>query len=211
MPNETISQAKRDANIANAQLSHGPVTDAGRATSSKNATKFGLFTLHDFIQPGEEAAYAELAAGIEAELQPEGVIEQGLAAEVRNAMWRLRRCRIVEAQLADTFAEADGSHDPMLSPGTDAEKIQKSIDRARAQASRLRKQAMAELRQLQTERRIRSEIFPDADTSELGVVDSGKVLQATIAAKRNAALQEKMEQEDAFKRFDQEFGPPKAA
>ncbi len=67
---------------------------------------------------------------------------------------------------------------------------------------------MAELRQLQTERQIRNEIFTDTDTSDLGVVDSAKVLKATMAAKRNSAMQGKLEQTDAFANLDRMFAPP---
>ena len=190
----------------------GPRTEAGRAVSSQNAISHGLFTFNDFILPGEELTYAQFAARLVQELRPVGVLEEGLVDEIRRAMWRLRRCGNVEGELAVRIHSAGEGADPTQEPGSEAEKIQKSVDRARAQASRLRKQAVAELRQLQTERQIRGEIFPGADTSDLGVVDSGKVLQATMAAKRNTAMQDKLDQTDAFARLDRMFAtPPRSA
>ena len=186
----------------------GPRTEAGRAVSSQNAISHGLFTFNDFILPGEELTYAQFAARLVQELRPVGILEEGLVDEIRRAMWRLRRCGNVEGELAARVHSAGEGADPTQEPGSEAEKIQKSVDRARAQASRLRKQAVAELRQLQTERQIRGEIFPGADTSDLGVVDSGKVLQATMAAKRNTAMQDKLDQTDAFARLDRMFATP---
>jgi len=190
----------------------GPRTEAGRAVSSQNAISHGLFTFNDFILPGEELTYAQFAARLVQELRPVGILEEGLVDEIRRAMWRLRRCGNVEGELAARVHSAGEGADPTQEPVSEAEKIQKSVDRARAQASRLRKQAVAELRQLQTERQIRGEIFPGADTSDLGVVDSGKVLQATMAAKRNTAMQDKLDQTDAFARLDRMFAtPPRSA
>jgi len=186
----------------------GPRTEAGRAVSSQNAISHGLFTLNDFILPGEELTYAQYVVQLKQELSPVGIVEEGLVDEIRRAMWRLRRCGNVEGELAARIHSAGEGADPTQEPGSDAEKIQKSVDRARAQASRLRKQAMAELRQLQTERQIRNEIFTDTDTSDLGVVDSAKVLKATIAAKRNSAMQDKLDQTDAFASLDRMFATP---
>ena len=188
----------------------GPRTEAGRAVSSQNAISHGLFTFNDFILPGEELTYAQYVVQLKQELSPVGIVEEGLVDEIRRAMWRLRRCGNVEGELAARVHSAGEGADPTQEPGSEAEKIQKSVDRARAQASRLRKQAMAELRQLQTERQIRSEVFPDTDTSDLGVVDSAKVLKATIAAKRNSAMQDKLDQTDAFASLDRMFATPRS-
>jgi hypothetical protein len=196
------------SNETNGTYRGGPRTEAGRAASSQNAISHGLFTLNDFILPGEELTYARFAAQLKQELRPVGILEEGLVEEIRRAMWRLRRCGSVECELAARIHSAGEGADPTQEIGSDAEKIQKSVDRARAQASRLRKQAMTELRQLQTERQIRSEIFPDTDTSDLGVVDSGKVLKATMAAKRNSAMQDKLDQKDAFANLDRMFATP---
>jgi vacuolar-type H+-ATPase subunit H len=54
----------------------------------------------------------------------------------------------------------DGEHyipDPMETTSPHAEKMQKSVDRARAQAHRLMHKATAELRKLQTERHFRQQ------------------------------------------------------
>ena len=57
-----------EANRRNAQQSTGPRTEAGKAISSRNALKSGLFTAQDFVRPEETEEYAETLATLRAEL-----------------------------------------------------------------------------------------------------------------------------------------------
>ena len=50
-----ISEAKREANRANAKQSTGPVSDAGKARSSRNSTTHGILAAHIVIQDGDGA------------------------------------------------------------------------------------------------------------------------------------------------------------
>ncbi len=169
------SAAKIAANQANAQLSTGARTDAGRATSSKNATKFGLFSNNDFIRPGEEALYDELDEGLREDLAPTGYLEQNFVDEIRRVMWRLRRCGNVEAGMVPECVEAGG--DPMQFEPT--AKLQLSVDRARAQSHRLLLRCATELRKLQTERHIRNETVPEGtDLAGFGLCDLRIVTRA---------------------------------
>ncbi len=95
----STTPAQIAANIANAQASTGPRTDAGKSTCSKNATTHGLFTLRDFIRPGEESTYEQNRADLLDQLAPIGILECNLADEIHRAFWRLRRCGEVEASL----------------------------------------------------------------------------------------------------------------
>jgi len=154
------------ANTANAQSSTGPITEEGKAASSKNAITSGLFTAGALIRPGEEPLYTELEESLQTELCPATVMEDNLVEEILGAMWRLRRCRLAESSLA---AVDDDS----------ASRRQTSVDRARSQASRLLYKATAELRRLQTERFLRNEILPQGtDLTGLGVCDMEKVVRA---------------------------------
>lgn len=154
------SAAQIAANTANAQHSHGPVTDEGKATSSKNGITHGLFAMRDFVRPNEIAEYTSLCNRIVAELAPVGVLEETLVEEIRRATWRLRRCGQVEstllASLADNSDDTDDIPDPMAHERLSA--TQRSVDRARSQAHRLLHKCTAELRRLQTERRKREEV-----------------------------------------------------
>ncbi len=157
------TSAQQTVNSINAQASTGPLTEEGRVNSSKNATKYGLFTSADYILPGEESTYAELVHSLNQTLTPIGPLELSLVAEIRRANWRLRRCAIVEHELADRpYATATLDED--------AAKIQLSVDRARSLYNRLSHKCTAELRKLQTERQFRSEsTAPGTDFSEYGI------------------------------------------
>jgi hypothetical protein len=124
-----------------------------------------LFGFHDFIRPGEQSLYAELDESVRHDLAPVGFLEHNLVDEIRRAMWRLRRCGLVEESLA-----AENSSDPMQHEAN--AKIQLTVDRARSQAHRLLHKCTAELRKLQTDRRYRSESFEAAtDLSDSGLAD----------------------------------------
>ena len=146
------SPAQIAANLANAQFSTGPRTDAGKAACARNAVTHGLFTSADFIRPGEESIYSAFREDLLQELAPQGLLEHTLVDEIRRATWRLRRCGEVEADLAIPYKPGAHLHDPMQTPHEYAEKAQKSVDRARSQAHRLLHKCTAELRKLQAGR-----------------------------------------------------------
>jgi hypothetical protein len=165
------------ANTANAQSSTGPRSETGKATSSKNGIREGLFTTNDFVRPAHQPAYDELNAELQSDLAPVGILERNLVDEIRGAMWRLRRCGEVEANLVATLG--DDQLDPMETENARAEKTQRSVDRARAQAHRLLHKCTAELRRLQTERQYAKEFFFDgADITDIGIADWRAVTKA---------------------------------
>jgi len=86
-----------------------------------------------------------------------------------SATWRLRRCRMVEEDIAQIAIL-----DPMQDPETAAQ--QKSVDRARAQSVSIMNRCINALRKLQTERGIRSQAFPETDVpAGLGLMDLRQV------------------------------------
>jgi hypothetical protein len=175
------TEAQTAANIANAHASTGPRTPSGKDASSRNATTLGLFTLHDFVRPAECDEYSQLGEGLRAQLNPEGALEDAFAAAIIGAAWRLRRCALLEARMAQT-CELDPMEDDSASP------LQTSVDRARAQSHNLLRRSIAELRRLQTQRTIRLELFAAAEAptpnltsySDVGIClnshDRGKLL-----------------------------------
>jgi len=186
------------ANIANAQASTGPRTAEGKATSSQNGVKLGLFASRDFVRPEEQQAYADLNAELLRDLAPVGVLERNLVDEIRRAMWRLRRCGDVEANLILRLDDHRGYvFDPMEAADPAAEKIQRSVDRARAQAHRLLHKCTAELRRLQTDRQYAQEFFfEDADTSDIGIADWRAITKAHGERTRGELRQKKLDRLD---------------
>lgn len=167
------------ANRENAHSSTGPRTEQGKEHSSRNALTSGLFTLRDFVRPGEHAEYTDLRASLHAELNPAGVLEETFASAIVGAAWRLRRCSLVEAGMAEN-SSPDLEAAPTLDPMQDetASRIQQSVNRARSHAHNILHRSLAGLRRLQTERTIRDEIFhnsgsaPDRDLTNYREVTS---------------------------------------
>jgi hypothetical protein len=152
------TDAQTLANQANAQHSTGPATDAGKARVSQNATKLGLFSATAFILPDEHETYDEFCDMYTSDLAPANALEGTLACEIVQAAWRLRRCTMIESTSPSEDATAQ-----------DLERLQASIDRARAAAQRSLHRNMTELRHVQTERVYRSHALPrNIDTESMG-------------------------------------------
>ena len=165
----STSEAQHAANKANAAHSTGPQTPAGKARSSKNRLTFGLFTISDYVREDESESYTKICTNLWAELSPAGTIEEAFTTEIMSATWRLRRCRMVEEDIAQIAIL-----DPMQDPETAAQ--QKSVDRARAQSVSIMNRCINALRKLQTERGIRSQAFPETDVpAGLGLMDLRQV------------------------------------
>mgnify|MGYP000937871221 CR=1 FL=1 len=75
----------------------GPRTKAGKATSSKNATKHGL-TAKTLVLPKFESAeeFEKHRLGIIAALAPTGALEAELVERVASITWRMRRVAVAE-------------------------------------------------------------------------------------------------------------------
>jgi len=159
-----VSEAKLAANRANAQLSTGPRSEAGKAVSSMNAVKTGL-TGRTVLLPSDDAeAYRQHLAAYENEFKPVGLRECELVQSLADTQWRLQRIPGLEmaiyARGREEFAEQFEDFDPAgRSARIDLETFihyQKSLRNLQLQEGRLQRQRekeMAELRELQHERR----------------------------------------------------------
>ena len=185
------SPAQAAANAANAQASTGPRTEEGKSTSSKNAIVYGLFS-GDFVRPGEEDDYKALITALYCDLAPVGSLEAILAEEITRAAWRLRRCGRVESHIV--VMQNDGEQyilDPMEDKAAShIDKVQKSVDRARAQAHRLMHKATAELRKLQTERQFRDEHLETGhDPVEYGLANRQSIAKTPMKSTKPPVTQ----------------------
>jgi hypothetical protein len=90
-------RTRAEINRANAQHSTGPKTSEGKAASSENSFKHGLYSSQVVI-PGEDpAALDALKADLRAEHQPATTTEELLVNEIAEHFWRIRRYRRMEA------------------------------------------------------------------------------------------------------------------
>jgi hypothetical protein len=99
---DAVAEARAATNRANAQKSTGPRTAEGRAISSQNSLKHGLYS-KQLVVPGENPDELEqLKHDLVAEHQPGTPTEYMLVNEMAEHYWRLQRYRRIEtALLAD--------------------------------------------------------------------------------------------------------------
>jgi hypothetical protein len=91
------ARSRAEINRANAQHSTGPKTSEGKAASSENSFKHGLYS-SQLVMPGEDpAALDALKADLRAEHQPATTTEELLVNEIAEHFWRIRRYRRMEA------------------------------------------------------------------------------------------------------------------
>lgn len=97
MSQATVSEARLEANRANAQLSTGPTSAEGKAKVSLNAIKTGL-TGRTVLLPGEDLdAYNATAARLRNAFNPVGEEEEALVQSLIDTHWRLNRIPELEA------------------------------------------------------------------------------------------------------------------
>ena len=167
----TIAQIA--ANRENALSSTGPKTEEGKSRTARNAVSQGLFAMKDFVLPEESLEHEQFCDAFWLELGPTGPMQETYATEIVRAAWRLRRCGLVEANLA-----SESAIDPMQNEANF--KIQTAVDRARAQANSILRRSHAELRRLKTEQRD-VELIPAIASTQNGFAFSNRPAPAQTA------------------------------
>ena len=100
------SPARMEANRRNALRSTGPTTPGGKARSSKNALRHGVYSALPVV-PGLEwnEDWETHRAGILKSLAPEGTLEEALAERVALYFWRLNRVHRYETAVTSVGLE----------------------------------------------------------------------------------------------------------
>jgi hypothetical protein len=153
-----------DANRANALHSTGPRTEAGKATSSRNAKTHGLFTATFAVAPDLQSEFALFLQLQRDELRPQGINEELIFANLVQAAWKTDQIRRLETTTLAGQNEAN-------------------LDRYSRYAARFERayyRALAELRKLQTERAIRESASQLAE-NRTPLADAAKVKKQTQA------------------------------
>ena len=156
---QTSSERRLAANRANAQLSSGPKTDAGKAKSSLNAVKTGL-TGRTVVLPGEDAErYKSHIERFRKALKPVGVLEEAVARRLADTQWRLARIPTLESGILalgrkrcapDLFAdEPDPDVRAVLMEAHVFDAEAKTLKNLYLQESRLRRQYAQDLKELE--------------------------------------------------------------
>ncbi|HEX7363339.1 MAG TPA: hypothetical protein VF283_22845 [Bryobacteraceae bacterium] len=157
------SPARLAANQANAQLSTGPRSAAGKEISRLNAVKTALTGRTVLLPTDDAAAYEYHVREFMKELNPVGIREQALAQSIADNMWRVLRIPALESaifargyiEFANQFENEDPERRLALIEAQTFLTYQKQIRNLHIQEARLQRQRakdMAELRELQQER-----------------------------------------------------------
>ncbi len=100
------TQEQTNANRTNAQSSTGPKTDEGKATSSQNAVKHGLFAKNDVISGEDLAFYESHRQDIYDEFAPMTPTESVLTQRIASLTWRLMRADRLQTTVINTLVAA---------------------------------------------------------------------------------------------------------
>jgi hypothetical protein len=141
------------SNRANALLSTGPRTDAGKHRSSLNALRHGL-TARTAVLPTEDPdAYRRHTEQFFDEYAPATPTESQLVQELADTSWRLNRIPLLEADaLARALPPADAEQEVTFDI-VDAHRILATLGLHSSRLSRQFHKTLEQLRDIQQERR----------------------------------------------------------
>jgi len=88
-----------EANRENAKKSCGPRTPRGKATSSMNALKTGVFAKHLLLPDDNTEEFGRLRSALHDEWCPAGPTEKSLVERLVALLWRQRRIYRAESGL----------------------------------------------------------------------------------------------------------------
>jgi hypothetical protein len=164
LQSEPPSEARLEANRANAQLSTGPRSEDGKAKSSLNAVKTALTGSTVLLPADDTAEYQRHLDACEQEFQPVGLRECELVQSIADTWWRLRRVPTLEAavfakgrlEFAHLYDDQELAARPHLIDAYTYLVYEKQIRNLQLQEARLtrrREKETAELRLLQADRK----------------------------------------------------------
>lgn len=109
MSSTNLSEARLAANRANAQFCTGPRTEAGKAISSTNAMKDGLFASHAIVSPEDRPYYEALTQDLWEEMFPDG-LPSGPSDlfhynQIALAMWNINRAERMKTRIFEETGE----------------------------------------------------------------------------------------------------------
>ena len=125
-PDVGISAKRHLANIANALLSTGPKSEAGKVRAAMNARRHGLTGQFYVMNDADRLAYNTFEKGFLDTLAPVGPVETQFAISVAQDHWRLNRSRAIEY---NTYGLGHHEHEGDLD--TDSPEVDAAITQAK--------------------------------------------------------------------------------
>jgi len=178
------TQAQIEANRRNSQKSTGPASAAGKAASSLNAVKTGIYAESLLIHGESPEALDDLVREYQATCRPVGPREQAAVDALIHADWLLRRMRRVETLIWNDEIESwarskERSVDEEIVPRVGwnrAEERFLRIQRRLTALDRAYHRALVDLERLQAKRPPAPEPLPaeppEAPAPQIGFVPS---------------------------------------
>src|SRR5579862_5272896 len=108
------------ANIANAEHSTGPKTEAGKQRSKLNAFRHGLTGQVLILTEEDRVAFAALSNALLEDLAPQGALETKLAESIVSDTFRLDRIRSIESAIFALGIEGSANSVDTGNPQIDA-------------------------------------------------------------------------------------------
>ena len=170
----------------------GPRTEAGKANSSRNATRHGLTSMKPVVTAADRPEFEALEAHLRFSLAPTGFLQELTYSRILISAWNMQRV----LKLENALLEHSLGEDPLSNPDTEKQAALYQRYYARFEGS-----YRANLRELERLQRLQltSDIhFQDAPTP-LGALHDLKIIQrAQRDAKRNAKSEQSQPQEEDF-------------
>jgi len=144
-------------NLANAQFSTGPRTEAGKERSSQNALTHGLTSRSPVLATEDLAAYELHCRQFVDEYKPATPTETQLTQELADTAWRLNRIPLLEAALLDRATSPPTEQARIDFDIVDAHRALATLGLHGQRLSRQFQKTMENLREIQYERRHQQE------------------------------------------------------
>ena len=154
---------QRESARRNGARSKGPVTPEGKAASSQNAVRHGIYSKSVVLACESQEDYDALLAELSKEYQPAGFVEAQYVRDIADARWRLQRIQAIETQWLDEMvAENQRRRKPntvehqVAEAWSDIARCSNKLELLARQESRLRRdieRAAKALRTTQADRR----------------------------------------------------------
>ncbi len=103
----SASDRRAAANVVNAQKSTGPKTAEGKARSSRNALKHGIFCKQLLLEGEDGEQLKELRREHIRHLNPQTALELAIVERIVQSHWRMARCEAAERAV---YVDADRLH-----------------------------------------------------------------------------------------------------
>ena len=156
-PKSPTPEPRVRANRANARLSTGPRTAAGKQHSSQNAVTHGLTSHSPVLATEDPVAYQQHCRQFLDEYHPATPTETHLTQQLADTAWRLNRIPVLEAALLDRAANPPSEQARIEFDIVDAHRALATFGMHSGRLSCQFRKTLDQLREIQAERRLQQE------------------------------------------------------